>query len=58
MTTHVRVLHKTKKNDARVFRTGEQGGMKVPEALQKNMLDLREAHPGLKEKYGKFPFEE
>mmetsp|Transcript_25240 Transcript_25240/g.31827 ORF Transcript_25240/g.31827 Transcript_25240/m.31827 type:complete len:453 (+) Transcript_25240:122-1480(+) len=47
-----------KENDARVFRTGEQGGMKVPGALQKNMIDLREAHPELKEKYAKFPFEE
>ena len=44
-------------NDARKFRVGEQGGMKVPLALQKNMLDLREAHPNLKEKYGTFPFE-
>ncbi len=45
-------------NDARRFRVGEQGGMKVPLALQRNMLDLRDAHPSLKEKYGKFPFEE
>jgi hypothetical protein len=44
-------------NDARVFRTGKQGGMKVVPSLQQNMLDLREAHPTLKEKYGKFPFE-
>lgn len=44
-------------NDARKFRVGEQGGMKVSLALQKNMIDLREAHPNLKEKYGKFPFE-
>lgn len=47
-----------KENDARMFRVGEQGGMKVPGALQQNMLDLREAHPALQEKYGKFPFEE
>lgn len=45
-------------NDARLFRVGEQGGMKVIPALQKNMLDLRESHPNLKEKYPIFPFEE
>lgn len=43
-------------NDARIERTG-QGGMKVPVSLQKNMLELREKRPGLKEKYAKFPFE-
>jgi hypothetical protein len=35
-----------------------QGGMKVPVSLQKNMIALRDARPGLKEKYAKFPFEE
>ncbi len=45
-------------HDARLFRVGKQGGMKVPLALQQNMLDLRDAHPSLKEKYEKFPFEE
>jgi len=43
-------------NEARIFRTA-QGGMKVPKVLQQNMIDLREAHPDLKEKYKKFPFE-
>lgn len=45
-----------KENDARVFRT-KQGGMKVPVSLQKNMKDLRDNRPGLKEKYSKLPFE-
>jgi len=31
--------------------------MPVPEALQKNMIALRENRPGLKDKYPKFPFE-
>ena len=40
----------------RVFRTWEQGGMKIiPAALQKNMVDLREAHPALRDKNGKCP---
>lgn len=43
-------------NEARIYRTG-QGGMKVPKVLQQNMIDLREKHPNLKEKYDKFPFE-
>eukprot|EP00586_Coscinodiscus_wailesii_P001779 CAMPEP_0172491888 /NCGR_PEP_ID=MMETSP1066-20121228/22811_1 /TAXON_ID=671091 /ORGANISM="Coscinodiscus wailesii, Strain CCMP2513" /LENGTH=467 /DNA_ID=CAMNT_0013261181 /DNA_START=64 /DNA_END=1467 /DNA_ORIENTATION=+ len=43
-------------NDARISRTA-QGGMKVPKVLQQNMIDLRDQHPDLKEKYGKFPFE-
>lgn len=45
-----------KENDARVERMG-QGGMKVPISLQKNMKDLRDKRPGLKEKYSKLPFE-
>lgn len=43
-------------NDARVQRTA-QGGMKVIEVLQQNMIDLRANHSSLQEKYGKFPFE-
>jgi len=43
-------------NDARLARTA-QGGMKVLKVLQQNMIDLREQHPSLKEKYGKLPFE-
>jgi LDH2 family malate/lactate/ureidoglycolate dehydrogenase len=43
-------------NDARVARTA-QGGMKVVVPLQKNMIDLRNNRPGLKEKYPKLPFE-
>ena len=43
-------------NDARVERTA-QGGMKVPKSLQANMVKLRDARPGLKEKYEKLPFE-
>lgn len=43
-------------NDARIARTA-QGGMKVPSVLQQNMIDLRNTHPDLKEKYEKFPFE-
>jgi hypothetical protein len=43
-------------NDARTERTG-QGGMVVPIALQKNIVALRDARPGLKEKYEKLPFE-
>jgi L-2-hydroxycarboxylate dehydrogenase (NAD+) len=43
-------------NDARISRTA-QGGMKVPKVLQQNMIDLRDKHPDLKEKYHKFPFE-
>jgi len=43
-------------NDARTERTG-QGGMKVNVPLQKNMQALRDNRPGLKEKYGKLPFE-
>lgn len=45
-----------KEHDCRTERFG-QGGMKVVKSLQKNMLDLRENRPGLKEKYPKFPFE-
>ena len=43
-------------HEARISRTG-QGGMPVPKALQQNMIDLRNQHPNLKEKYGKLPFE-
>lgn len=43
-------------HDARVERIG-QGGMKVPNALQKDMLKLRDTRPGLKDKYSKLPFE-
>ena len=43
-------------NDARISRSA-QGGMKVPKVLQQNMIDLRDKHPDLKEKYHKFPFE-
>ena len=43
-------------NDARTERFA-QGGMMVPVPLQKNMMALRDARPGLKEKYDKFPFE-
>mmetsp|Transcript_42289 Transcript_42289/g.43070 ORF Transcript_42289/g.43070 Transcript_42289/m.43070 type:complete len:470 (+) Transcript_42289:65-1474(+) len=43
-------------NEARISRTA-QGGMKVPKVLQQNMIDLRDAHPDLKEKYERFPFE-
>ena len=45
-----------KENDERVGRFA-QGGMKVPVSLQKNMKDLRDNRPGLKEKYPKLPFE-
>jgi hypothetical protein len=31
--------------------------MVLPIALQKNMVALRDARPGLKEKYEKLPFE-
>jgi len=43
-------------NDARVKRT-KQGGMKVPPSLQKNMIELRDARPGLKSTYKTFSFE-
>mmetsp|Transcript_16768 Transcript_16768/g.31773 ORF Transcript_16768/g.31773 Transcript_16768/m.31773 type:complete len:457 (+) Transcript_16768:119-1489(+) len=43
-------------NDARVARFA-QGGMEVPKVLQKNMVELRNKRPGLKEKYAKLPFE-
>lgn len=43
-------------NDARVARFA-QGGMEVPKVLQKNMVELRNKRPGLKEKYSKLPFE-
>lgn len=43
-------------NDARVARTA-QGGMKVPNVLQQNMVDLRNKFPNLQEKYPKLPFE-
>lgn len=43
-------------HDARVERMG-QGGMKVPKALQKDMLKLRDTRPGLTDKYAKLPFE-
>ena len=46
-----------KEHDARVQREA-QGGMIVPESLQKNMKILRDTRPGLKEKYPRFPFEE
>ena len=56
ITFYNKIPYNFTQNDARKFRVGEQGGMKVSLALQKNMIDLREAHPNLKEKYGKFPF--
>jgi len=43
-------------NDARLARSA-QGGMKVLKVLQQNMIDLREQHPSLKQKYGKLIFE-
>lgn len=43
-------------HDARVERTA-QGGMTVVPALQTSMKDLRDARPGLKEKYPTLPFE-
>lgn len=43
--------------DCRQYREA-QGGMVVPETLQKNMEDLRASRPGLKAKYPKFPWEE
>lgn len=43
-------------NDARLARSA-QGGMKVLKVLQQNMIDLREQHPSLKEKYSKLIFE-
>mmetsp|Transcript_15442 Transcript_15442/g.23969 ORF Transcript_15442/g.23969 Transcript_15442/m.23969 type:complete len:459 (+) Transcript_15442:124-1500(+) len=44
-------------HDARCQRMG-QGGMPVPEPLQKNMVALRETRPGLKDKYPVLPFEQ
>mmetsp|Transcript_954 Transcript_954/g.817 ORF Transcript_954/g.817 Transcript_954/m.817 type:complete len:98 (+) Transcript_954:16-309(+) len=46
-----------KEQDARLERTA-QGGMVVSKPLQQNMIDLRNKHPALKEKYPKFPFED
>ena len=43
-------------NDARINRTA-QGGLSVPHALQKDMANLRDKLPTLKEKYAKLPFE-
>ena len=43
-------------NDARTERDAK-GGMSVPVPLQKNMIALRNARPGLKEIYEKLPFE-
>lgn len=43
-------------NDARVSRHA-QGGMKVVVSLQENMKKLRDARPGMKEKYPTLPFE-
>lgn len=43
-------------NDARINRTA-QGGLSVPHALQKDMANLRDKLPSLKEKYAKLPFE-
>jgi LDH2 family malate/lactate/ureidoglycolate dehydrogenase len=43
-------------NEARIERMG-QGGMKVDPALQKDMINLRNNRPGLKEKYPNLPFE-
>lgn len=45
-----------KENDERVSRHA-QGGMKVPPSLQKSMVDLRDARPGLKDKWSQLPFE-
>eukprot|EP00604_Paraphysomonas_vestita_P001081 CAMPEP_0174818282 /NCGR_PEP_ID=MMETSP1107-20130205/942_1 /TAXON_ID=36770 /ORGANISM="Paraphysomonas vestita, Strain GFlagA" /LENGTH=249 /DNA_ID=CAMNT_0016029929 /DNA_START=624 /DNA_END=1373 /DNA_ORIENTATION=+ len=42
--------------DARVHRTAA-GGVMVPPALLKDMKDLREYLPGIKDKYPQFPFE-
>lgn len=46
-----------KEHDAMKKRTVENG-TPVPEALQKDMVQLREQYPRLAEKYPKFPFEE
>lgn len=43
-------------DDARVQREA-QGGMVVPPSLQRDMRTLLETRPGLKEKYGKLPFD-
>jgi len=43
-------------HDARVQRM-KNGGMKVPPALQNDMIQLRNTRPGLKDKYPTFPFE-
>lgn len=43
-------------DDARRARTA-QGGMVVSKPLQQSMIDLRDKHPSLKEKYQTFPFE-
>lgn len=42
--------------DARQSRTAA-GGVMVPPALLKDMKDLREYLPGIREKYPQFPFE-
>jgi len=42
--------------DAFVLQTS-RGGLSVPPALQKVMLELRDSRPGLKDKYPRFPFE-
>jgi L-2-hydroxycarboxylate dehydrogenase (NAD+) len=43
--------------EARKYREA-RGGMVVAPSLQKNMEELRESRPGLKEKYPTFPWEE
>mgnify|MGYP005850087729 CR=1 FL=1 len=67
----VRALRASKKSPVgpgRIWTAGEpeyearlkreaQGGMYVPKVLQKQMEELREKRPGLKEKYSKFPWE-
>jgi hypothetical protein len=44
-------------DDARLQREA-QGGMVVPPSLQRDMRTLLENRPGLKEKYGKLPFDD
>ena len=45
-----------KENDERISRTA-QGGVSVPYALQKDMVNLRDKLDSLKGKYAKLPFE-
>jgi L-2-hydroxycarboxylate dehydrogenase (NAD+) len=45
-----------KEYEARVEQMA-QGGMEVPPPLQQVMRDLRQARPGLRDKYPRFPFE-